>query len=86
MLEAKGDAFFRRGKKVLRLQGAEGGRFSGFRTRPGGVKPKKLMDAIKKAKSSAGGSSGARKARLCKKFGKGNRATVHVEGRCRFMG
>ena len=83
---SKGRCISRRGKKVLRLQGAKGDRFSGLRTRLGVLKPKKRMDAIKKAKSSAGGASGACKARRCKKCDKGSRATVHVEGRCRFMG
>ena len=86
MLEAKVDAFLADEKKELRLQGAKGGRFSGFRTKLGVLRPNKLMNAIKKAKSIVGRVSGACKARLCKKCGKGNRATVHVEGRCRFMG
>ena len=76
---------YSQGKKVLRLRRVRGGRFSGLRTRLGVLKQKKLIDVIKKAKPRAGGASGACKARISKKFGKGNRAAVHVEGRCRFM-
>ena len=51
--------------------GIKGGRVSGYRAKLGVLKPKKLMNAIKKAKPSAGSASGACKARLCKTCGKG---------------
>ena len=70
--------------KKLRRYGNKGGHCSGFRTRLGVSKPIKVMDAIKKQKSEAGSASGACKARLCKKCGKGNRAFVHILGRCKF--
>ena len=71
--------------KMLRRYGIKGGRCSGLRTRLGVLKPIKLLDAIKKQKSKAGSASGACKARLCKKCGKGNRAFAHILGRCKFM-
>ena len=68
----------------LWLMGVKGGCVSGYRTKLRVLKPKKLRNAIKKAKSSAGSVSGACKARLCKTCGKGNRATVHIKGGCIF--
>lgn len=83
-LETKGDAILAR-KKGTSSKASQRRSLLWVRTRLGVLKPKKLIDAIKKAKSRAGGASGACKARICKKCGKGSRAAVHVEGRCRFM-
>ena len=67
---SKRGAISTRALKELRLLGAKGGRASGYRTKLGVLKPKKLMNAIKKAKSLAGSVSGMSQARAQHDFAK----------------